>query len=557
MPSFRPGALFRELRRRRVFRVAAIYAIVGWVVVEVAATTFPHLGLPAWAVTLVIALTILGFPLALVAAWAYDVTPDGVVRTGPPGDAERGAEGRTGHDGGEGSSSDRPMADEPAPDEPQRHKDGVRDAGRARSIAVLPFADLSPDRDQEYFADGIAEELLNALAKVGGLRVPARTSCFAFKDRSLDIRQIGETLRVEHVLEGSVRKAGERLRITVQLIDIETGYHLWSEQYDRKMADVFAVQEKIARAVVDAVGLTLDERGRRAIETIPTRDIEAYDRYLQGRRFLHRFSRTGFNSARRMFEEAIGMDARFARAWAGLVSCHAYLYQYFDHDPAHLERAREASERVLSLAPGLAEARVARGHALLLTRRYTEAEEEFRRAISIDPDLYEAHYLYGRACWALGRLSEAARHFEQAHEVQPDEYQALCLASSVFGGLGDPDAESKTAQSAIRAIERHLKLYPEDARAYYLGAGCWIALGRRDRALEWGERSLALDPEDPAVAYNVGCVLARIGQHDRAMDELKRAWSTGNTPREWVENDPDLASLHGHPRFMTLLEKLE
>ncbi len=255
---------------------------------------------------------------------------------------------------------------------------------RGTSVAVLPFADMSPERDQDYFCEGIAEELINALAKIPDLQVASRTSALQFKGSSQDIREIGRQLGVSGVLEGSVRKAGDRLRITAQLVNVADGYQLWSDRYDRQLQDVFAIQDEISQSIAGALQVTLVPSAQRAAKRSSTTDVEAYEFYLRGRKFFHRFSRRDQEFARRMFMRAIEIDPGYARAFAGIADCSAFLWMYFDRSDSHLTQADESSRRALELDPELADAHASRGLALSLNRRYGDSEVEFQAAIRLD-----------------------------------------------------------------------------------------------------------------------------------------------------------------------------
>jgi adenylate cyclase len=435
-----------------------------------------------------------------------------------------------------------------------------REPRDVRSIAVLPFADLSPEGDQQYFADGMAEELLNALAQVARLQVPARTSSFAFRGESVDIREIGSRLGVEAVLEGSVRKAGKQLRITVQLVDANNGFHLWSDRYDRQMEDVFAIQEEIATNVVDALGLRLQERERRLIEKRPTEDFRAYDLYLRGRQHYHRHTLRDNEIAEELYRQAIEADSEFARAWAGLADLYADLYIWTEKKEELTRKAEEAANRALELDPDLAEAYVSLGHVLLGRERLDEAVVAFERALELTPNLYEAHYYYARTLFAQGQFEEAAERFARAHEVRPDEFQALALGAGALRALGREEEALDSDRRCLEVIERHLVLHPDDVRALYLGAGCLVTLGEHGRARGWLERAIAAAGDEHWIQYNVACAYARMGDTERALDLLEDDQSVGqggSIQRAWFEKDPDLASLHGHPRFQKLLARWE
>ena len=429
-------------------------------------------------------------------------------------------------------------------------------ATAAKSIAVLPFVNMSADRENEYFSDGIAEEIINALTKVQALRVASRTSAFAFKGRSEDIGDIGRKLKVSTVLEGSVRKAGDRLRVTAQLVNVADGYHLWSERYDRQLEDVFAIQDEIAGNIVRALRVVLSDAEKRAIEKAPTDNVQAYDYYLRGRQFFHQFRRTGIQFARRMFERAIEIDPNYALAFAGVADCCSFLYMYWDGSKSNLESADSASRKALELDAELAEAHASRGFAFSLSRQYAEARREFETAIRLNPKLYEAHYLYARACFQEGKLEEAVRHYEEASRVRPEDYQALLLMQSPLKGLGRQAEGMEAVRRGLQVAEKHLELNPDDARALYLGAGALVQVGDRARGVEWARRARAMDPEDSGVLYNVACVYTMLGENDEAIACLEKSVSNGFGHREWLENDSDLDPLRSDPRFKALLSKV-
>ena len=318
-----------------------------------------------------------------------------------------------------------------------------------KSIAVLPFADMSPEKDQDYFCEGMAEEIINAITKVQALRVASRSSSFAYKGKNQDIRKVGEQLGVSTVLEGSVRKAGKRLRITVQLINVADGYHLWSERYDRELEDVFAVQDEIAENIVRALRIVLTEQEKRAIDKPRTGSIEAYEFYLRGRQGFNLFREKSLQFARRMFARAIEIDPNFAPAYAGTADCSSFLFMWWDPSRANLEEAQKASRKALELAPEMSEAHAARGLALTLSAQYAESEKEFLTAMGLDPKSFEAHYFYARACFQQGRYEEAAAAFERAATLRPEDYQTPSLLGLTFNALGRT-AREPTADAAQR-----------------------------------------------------------------------------------------------------------
>jgi adenylate cyclase len=362
---------------------------------------------------------------------------------------------------------------------------------------------MSPDKDQDYFCEGMAEEIINALTKIHGVHVASRTASFQFKDETIDIAQIGERLNVNTVLEGSVRKAGDRLRVMAQLIKVEDGYHIWSEGYDRDLQDVFAIQKEIAENIVEAFQLSLSPTEERAIEIQPTSNVEAYDFYLRGRKYFYLHSKVGMKYAREMFSHAIELDSGYALAHAGLADCFSFIYMYVDSTVSNRLQAETASRLALELDPNQAQAHASRGLALSISKRYEESEQAFESAIRLDPKLFEAHYFYARDSLAQGKLEKAAASFELACRVRPEDYQSPALLSQVYTGLGRKEDAMKAKWKALDLIENHLQRNPDDVRALYLGAAGLIELGKTEQGLEWAKRALAMDPEDSMILYNV------------------------------------------------------
>jgi len=510
-----------ELKRRKVFRVAAAYMVGAWVLLQVAGATFEPLNLPKWSTTLVLWLLVLGFPVAVGLAWALEVTPQGVKRTKP----------RT-------RAPARKTADQVV-EQP--------------SIAVLPFADMSPEKDQDHFCEGMAEEIINSLTKVEGVHVASRTASFQFKGASTDIDEIGERLHVTTVLEGSVRKAGSQLRVTAQLIKVSDGYHIWSEGYDRDIRDVFGIQKEIAESVARAFKLSLTPKEERAIEQRPTENIEAYEYYLRGRRHFYQLNREGWELAREMYSRAIELDPDYALAYAGLADCFSFLYMYADSSASNRLQAETNSRLAMQLAPDLAQAHASRGLALSHSKRHPEAEQAFVRAVELDPKLFDAYYFHGRASFVQGKLEKAARLFEQAAEVRPDDYQALALLAQVYRALGREQERATARARTLEAIERRLRTTPDDARALCFGSLNLWESGLREQALQWVERALTSHPEDALNLYNCACTFANMGKTDQAIDCLERSIQKGMAQMDWITHDTDLDPLRSDPRFKALL----
>jgi serine/threonine protein kinase/cytochrome c-type biogenesis protein CcmH/NrfG len=425
-----------------------------------------------------------------------------------------------------------------------------------RAVAVLPFVDLSREKDQEYLCDGLAEEILIALSKVGGLRVASRAASFRFRSRDADVRETGRRLGVEAIVHGSVRKSGERLRVAIELVNVADGFEMWAEVYDRGIEDVFAVQDEIARRVVRELGVSLSETEQKTLGKLVASDVRAFDYYLQARRFFYQYSRKSMRFARELFERAIALDPGYARAWSGIADCCAFLYLNAGRETSDLEQADAASRRALELDPGSAEAHASRGAALSLRGLHDEAERAFEAAIRLAPDLFEAHYFYARDAFMSGQPEKAIGQYEESMRARPEDYQAPLLVGQIFEDLGRTAEAQAVRRRGVRIAEEQLRLQPDDVRALYMGANGLVALGETKRGLEWVDRALALEPEDAMVLYNIACIKAMAGAEDEALDCLERSVRGGLRNRAWLEHDSNLDSLRSRPRFQTLLQGL-
>ena len=423
----------------------------------------------------------------------------------------------------------------------------------ARSVAVLPFIDRSPAQDQRFFCDGIAEELIHALHHLRGLRVASRASSFSYRGERLDPRDVGRALGVTSVLTGSVRKSEERLKVNVELTSVEDGYALWSESYDRRLEDVFAIQEEIARNTVEALEVVLSPGERRAIATARTHDVSAYEYYLRGRQFFQQFSSRAMEFALRLFHQAIEVDPDFALAHAGIADCCSFLYANAGPRPEHLRCALEASERALGCGPSLVEAWVARGVALSLDRRIEDADQAFLAALQINPRHFEANYFFARHCFTKGSPRDAVRFYQRARELRPENYQAPLLMAQILEDLGRPEEARDARRQGVAVAGEHLKLHPDDTRALYMGANGLVGLGETERGLEWARRARKLDPEDPMLLYNLGCIYAMAGESEEALGCLENAVALGFANADWLGHDNNLDSLRALPRFQALL----
>jgi adenylate cyclase len=426
-------------------------------------------------------------------------------------------------------------------------------ASKLASIAVLPFVDMSPGRDQDYLCEGLAEELINALTNVDGLRVVSRMAAFQFRSSGADVKEIGRQLDAGSLLEGSVQKSGDRLRITFQLIEVASGFHRWSQRFDRKLEDVFAIQDEIAESVVASLrGSVLGPHEKQALLR-PHTAPPAYEYYLRGRQFLPRMTEAELKRSGEMFRQAIGIDADYSPALAGLAMVHGTLYEWFGAKAEDLAAAERASQRALELTPGLAEAHVARGFTLSESHRYQEAAQEFEEAIRLAPNLFDAYYYYARTCFACGNVARSAEMFRKAAEARQEDFQSPILLSQSLRMLGRMEDSKRALGEGIHKAERTLMLNPRDVRALALGAQGLLHDGQVDRAMQWCQRALELNPDDPSALVNGACMYAKFGKKEEALELLERLRSG---KRGWIEHDPDYESLHDDPRFQRLLARL-
>jgi non-specific serine/threonine protein kinase len=422
-----------------------------------------------------------------------------------------------------------------------------------KSVAVLYFENLSNSKDDEYFRDGMTEDIITELSKIKELQVFPRAAVLAYRDKPATGPQVGRELNAACVLSGSLRRAGNRLRITAQLIRAQTGHSIWAERYDRELKDVFEVQDEIARSISQALRIKLSPQEEKAIARKQTDNPQAYDYYLRGRQFFYQFRRKGFDFARQMFARAIVIDPQYARAYAGVADCCSFLYMYWDSVDDNLSEAEAASRKALELDPELAEAHAACGLAFALKRDFALAQKEFEAAIRLDPKLYEAYYFYARTSFQAGNLARAAELYEQAAKLNPDDYQAVSLLVGVYHGLGRPVEAAATEKRALQLVEKYSENHPDDARALYLGATIFARIGEHAKGYEWARRAIAIDPEETSILYNVACVYALLGKTEDALASLGKVMEHGTFYKNWAAKDSDLDSLRADPRFHALI----
>ena len=363
-------------------------------------------------------------------------------------------------------------------------------------------------------------------------------------------------LGVSVVLEGSVRRVGEHVRITAQLIDAESDSHLWSETYDREIKDVFAIQDDIAQSIVKALQVTLTPQERRAMQSVATSDPQAYDYYLRGRKYMYSMARRDYAHAIRMFEQAIRIDSKYALAYAGMADAYSQMYRYVDASQENLDHAVRASQQAVALDRDSAEARSSRGLALVISEHYPDARKEFEAAIALNPNLFEAFFYYGLACTSEARFEQAAELYIKASEINPADYQPSIFLAQAYASMGKKQDEMRVRLSLLGTLEQHIRLNPHDTRALYIGAQNFWHVGEQKKAIDLTEQALGQGQDEPMVLYNVACLYTTQGNTERAIDLLEKAQEMGFGDRAWMEHDSDLDPLHDNERFKALLARI-
>jgi TolB-like protein/Flp pilus assembly protein TadD len=591
--------LFSELKRRNVYRVAVAYAVVGWLIAQIATQIFPFLEIPNWVVRLVIVLIAIGFPIALVIAWAFEATPEGIKRT-EVADAMPAVAGQKKHVwiyvvvigaaisvalfflGRYSGANATPRS---ASDDLRRDKQSEAPAGSAKSIAVLPFDNLSRDPDNAFFAEGVQDEILTRLAKIADLKVIARTSTQKFKSVPADLREVAKQLDVANILEGSVQKVNDQVRVNVQLINALTNAHLWAEIYDRKLTDIFAVESDIAKTIADTLQAKLTGAEKQMMASQPTTDTTAYELYHKGRSLWGK--RTGDNipKAIAFFEQAIARDPNYALAYAGLASAYILSPFYTGADRREAgSKAKEAALKALRLDPNLAEAHAALGKVLFFSEiDLSGATREYKRAIELKPNDADAHHWFSNdSLAALGQFEEAIAEGKRSVELDP-------LSIVINADLGETFFYARRFDESVAQLRKTLEIDPTSFYTHYNLGIALQAKGDLSGAITEYEKAKQLSGDNPTVATFWAQAKAHAGDEDAARrmlseldqtsqhrevlsylrallylslnnkDEALRWLEQGYEERDgsnicWINVDPLLDPLHGDPRFEALVK---
>ncbi len=425
----------------------------------------------------------------------------------------------------------------------------------APRILVLPFANTSNDPDQEYFSDGITEDVITDLTKVASLSVVARNTAFTFKGRAIDVAEIARRMSLTHVVEGSVRKSGSRIRINAQLVDGATGHPIWADRFDRDLTDIFDLQDEIAEAIVAALRIRLVPSERVAIQSRPTDNSEAYEIYLQARYHHTRLDRHNFAIASRLAQKALEIDPNYDLAWALLAISQTGLHAL----SASAEHGLQAADRALALNPDLSEALAAKAFVLAGLGRFDEAFELHERSLQLDPDSYDVRFHYGRSCFQTGRHADAIVHWERATELSEADLAATSHLAMCYKATGQLEKALNAARRTLARAERALSENSSDSYALISGVGALAKLGEAERARQWALRVKAVDPDDPSIDYNIACAMALLGETETALVTLEACFPRVDpvTFSVWIRQDNDLNSLRDLPRFQRLVRELD
>jgi len=433
----------------------------------------------------------------------------------------------------------------------------VKASSSTKSVAVLYFENLSKVSEDEYLRDGITEDIITELSKIRGINTYSRPTVLAFRDKQVTPAQVGQQLKAAFVLTGTLRRSGNRLRITTQLVDASTDFPMWSERYDREMKDVFEVQDEIARKIAEALRVTLSPQELEALAIKPTENLQAYDLYLRGKRYARRQTRQDLEFALQMFENAVQIDPSFALAYAACANACAMFYCNYSRDAVWVERARDASGKAVALRWDLPEVQVSQAWVLYATDLHSEAVRMVQKAIERKKDCEGAYYLLCRALFSAGRYRDVADVAEVALEASGEDYNVYVPILNALGALGKHEIRNNIQMRAVAAFENHLKQVPEDARARILVAGYYAEVGRVDDAIRETTMAMTLRANEASILYNAACVFCMLKRKPEALDALRKAYDAGFKDPNWARRDPDLAPLLGEPEFERLYPATE
>ncbi len=515
-----------ELKRRNVFRPAIAYLVVAWLIVQVADIVLSTFDAPSYVMKTLMVVLIIGFPLNLIFTWVYDITPRGIKKT-----------------------------KEAETVESVRSNSSVLTKKNNRKLAVLPFRNLGTAEDSDYFSDGLTEEIIIRLSGIRDLEIASRNTSMQYKDSQLDVVSLGRELNARYLLHGAVRRNNGDLRISTELIDAKNDAELWAEIYSGKMADVFEIQEKVSKQIVESLQLTISQKEKAALKRSSTMNSEAFDAYLRAREFLFRYTKSYLLLSADLFQKALDLDPKYAAAYAGMSEAYAMLYETHDKVPMWLERAEQSALKALIYDPGSSEAYSALGLVYYNRNSLDEALLSAQKAISFDPDNFFAYWIRGRLYRMQDRDSEAVIDFNRVLELNPDFHSAYGDLQMSYEKLKDKEMLEDTIQRAALFYPNYLLHEPEDARAHQFYAFTLQRLGRRKEAEEEMRKGTEINPNDLIIMYNAACFYALIGDKVNSIRHLKRAIDNGFRNFEYIKHDPDLYCLKEEPDFIALFQE--
>jgi TolB-like protein/tetratricopeptide (TPR) repeat protein len=436
----------------------------------------------------------------------------------------------------------------------RRASQAAEPAMESGALAVLPFENISPDQETDYFSDGLTEELITRLSLVSEIELVSRWASMQFKGAKQDIKTIGRELGARYLVGGSVRRFQDSVRITVQLVDVATNRQIWGDAYKGKLDDIFDIQEQVAKQIVEALKLKLSFSEKVSLTKRQTVNAQAYDLYLRGQDYLYRLTKRSVEYAIQLFEKAIELDPRYAAAYAGCSSAYGQMYQWFSREERYRDKAQELSFKALMYDSNLPEAYAAMGLSYFIWGKFDEASASSRKAIELDPDDFIAYWTLGRIHFSSGELEQSLDLFRRVIDLKPGFYAAYADLAQTCAGLGRKDEAEVASRQLLELLPNYLLQNPDDSRARMYYAITLAEKGYKDEAIREGDKALELSPGDPMMLYNCACLYSQLGEVDRAIDTLRRAISGGYENFGWMRHDPDLDALRAHPDFIALIQ---
>jgi len=514
-----------ELKRRNVFKPAIAYLLVAWLIVQVADIVLSTFDAPPYIMKTLMYILIIGFPLSLILTWIYDFTPKGFKKT-------------------ENVEQEMSVSTESNQGLDKNNK----------KLAVLPFRNIDSEIGNDYFSDGLTEEIIIRLSGIKELEVASRSTSMQYRNSDLDIVSLGRDLKARYLLQGTVRRHNGDLRISTELIDVQKDAGLWAEIYSGKMADIFEIQEKVSKQIVKSLQLRISPKEKVALSKRATASSEAFDAYLRAREFLFRYTKSYLLLSIDLFQNALDFDEKYAAAYAGMSEACAMLYETHDKKPVWLEQAEQSALKALIYDPGSSEAYSALGLVYYNKNLLDEALLAVQKAISFDPDNFFAYWIRGRLYRMKDRDSDAVIDFNKVLELNHDFHSAYGDLQMSYEKLKDKEKLEDTSQRAALFYPNYLLHKPEDARAHQFYAFTLERLGRRKEAKVEMQKGIEINPNDLIIVYNAACFYALMGDKTASIENLKKAIDNGFENFEYIRHDPDLYSLQEEPDFIALLQ---